>query len=169
MGGGGGTLEINLLIGFVQRGVGGVVLSILPEYSILRYPPLGGSCQLSEPCNCQPWWWCAAHTAEQLKRKRDGSGSAVVWGGIVGWTTEYHVLYNVKVVWSEQRWVVRKKVPQIANLHICGFFRFADLPQKWRFADLQFEDQLFFANPYIHKFYPCKYKHECSLSNLRTT
>jgi hypothetical protein len=84
---GGGTLEINLLIVFVQRGVGwggwgGGVLSILPEYSILRYPPLLGSCQLSEPCNCQPAGGGVLHTAEQLKRKRDGSGSAAGgWGG----------------------------------------------------------------------------------------
>jgi hypothetical protein len=64
-------------------GVGGGVLSILPEYSILRYPPLflGGSCQLSEPCNCQPADGGVLHTAEQLKRKRDGSGSAVGGGG----------------------------------------------------------------------------------------
>jgi hypothetical protein len=61
--------------------------------------------------------------------------------------------------------MVRKQLSQIANPQTCGleiFFTFADLPQMWKFADMQFAYPIFCApitsaNPQKYNFSPYKY------------
>jgi hypothetical protein len=45
---------------------------------------------------------------------------------------------------QQQRWAIRKEVPQIANPQICGFTKFVIIEtfQVWQFANLRFADPI---------------------------